>query len=261
MADAQTNLYLAQRVRRTQPEMRLFCFPYAGGSAMVFQRWHRLFPESIEICPIQYPGRGNRLREKPFTNARPLAQEVTEALTDVLDLPYAFFGHSMGALIAFEVARGLRRKQKPLPRHLFVSSVRAPQYRNRDQLSFDMPDAEFIDELRSLNGTPNEVLENSELMALMMPMLRADFSVAQTYEFVEETPLSLPISVYGGENDVSVSATELEGWRGQTAGPFSLEMFNGDHFYLHSSETLLTTRIQSQLSRSLRRDLVLEVSH
>jgi medium-chain acyl-[acyl-carrier-protein] hydrolase len=260
MADLKPNLYLARRARRTRPEMRLFCFPYAGGSAMVFQKWHRAFPESIEICPIQYPGRGNRLKEQPFTSSKPLAHEVTEALLPVLDVPFAFFGHSMGALIAFDVTRELRRRQKPLPRHLFLSAVRAPQLRLHDRNAFDLPEPEFIEELRRLNGTPNEVLENAELMELMIPMLRADFSVAQAYEFVEETPLSVPMSVYGGTEDPSVSITELEGWREQTTGPFSVHMFGGDHFYLHSSETVLMAAIQRQLVESKRSDLVQEVS-
>lgn len=262
MADPRINLYLSHRVRRDRPQMRLFCFPYAGGNALVFQRWHSLFPLWIEICPIQYPGRGNRIREKPFTNAKPLGQEVTEAIKPLLDLPYAFFGHSMGALIAFDVIHNLRKQHKQLPFHLFVSAVRAPQFRNRDRISFDMPDAEFIEELRRLNGTPNEVLEHAELMALMLPMLRADFSVAQTYEQVaNELPLSCPISAYGGDADISVSRKELEGWREQTMGAFSFEMFAGDHFYLHSSEEVLKSRIEEQFRRSMLSGPAVEVSH
>jgi len=181
MADVQANVYLPYRVKRTHAQMRLFCFPYAGGNAAAFQKWHRAFPDSIEVCSLQYPGRGNRMREPAFTNAIPLAHDVARALTSLLDLPFAFFGHSMGGLIAFEVAREFRRKQLPLPLHLFVSSVRAPQFPNRDRIAPDMPEPQFKEELRRLNGTPNEVLENKELMNLMLPMLRADFSVAHTY--------------------------------------------------------------------------------
>lgn len=261
MADPRPNLYLSHRVPRSQPMMRLFCLPYAGGNAVMFQRWHQIFNPKIEICPIQYPGRGNRIREQPFTNAKPLAQEVTEAIKPLLDIPYAFFGHSMGALIAFEVVQELRRQQKRLPFHFFASAVRAPQLKYRDRISFDLPDAEFIEELRRLNGTPNEVLDHSELMALMLPMLRADFSVAQTYEFVAAPPLPFPITVYGGQQDVSVSKIELDGWLEQTTGGFRLELFPGDHFYLHASENLLTSKIEAQLMESFRTELQLEVSH
>jgi len=248
--DVQPNVYLPYRVKRTRPQLRLFCFPYAGGNAAIFQKWHRAFPDSIEVCPVQYTGRGKRIREPLFTNAIPLAHDVSQALVSLLDLPFAFFGHSMGGIIAFEVAREFRREQLPLPLHLFVSSVRAPQFPNRDQIAFNMPEPQFKEELRRLNGTPREVLENDELMNLMLPMLRADFSVAQTYPYVEEDRLSCPLTVYGGMEDPSVSLPELEGWRAQTTGTFKLEMFRGDHFYLHASEALLTGEVLKELRDS-----------
>lgn len=246
----QTNPYLANRVVRPDPKIRLFCFPYAGGTAAVFQRWHPIFPQWVEICPIQYPGRGNRMRERPFTNVPPLAQEIAEAITPLLDLPFAFFGHSMGALIQFELARELWKKQNKQPVHLFASSSRAPQFPNRDRISYDLAEPEFIEELRHLNGTPPEVLEHKELMALMLPLLRADFAVSQTYFCLEERQLSCPLSALGGEADPSVSIDELEGWGKQTTGAFSLQMFPGDHFYLHGSETALTQRVITSLIQS-----------
>lgn len=256
------NSYLAYRIARPGAKMRLFCFPYAGGNAMLFRGWQRLFPDSIEICPLQYPGRGNRLREPPFTSVEPLVQDITQALVSLLDLPFAFFGHSMGAILAFEVTRELRKKRKPLPFHLFLSAVRAPQFRNADRHVYDLPELEFIEELRRLNGTPPEVLENTELMALMLPMLRADFAVSQTYAYVEGGgPLSCALSVYGGTDDHSFSIAELEGWSGHTTGPFLLHMFQGDHFYLHLSETLLTTRLLSEIIRSKEATFASQVSH
>jgi len=262
MKKVQANSYLAYRVARTRPQIRLFCFPYAGGNAMVFRGWHRLFPDSIEICPLQYPGRGNRMREPAFTSAGPLAQDLTEALMPLQDLPFAFFGHSMGAILAFEVTRELRRRQKPLPFHLFVSATRAPQVRCSDPVAYNLPEPEFIKELRRLNGTPAEVLENAELMALMLPMLRADFAVSQTYAYVEKGgPLPCPLSAYGGTEDPSVSIAALEGWHEQTTGAFSLHMFQGDHFYLHPLETLLTAKLLSELRQPAEAHLVPQVSH
>jgi medium-chain acyl-[acyl-carrier-protein] hydrolase len=262
MTVLQPNPYVAYRVVRPGAQMRLFCFPYAGGSAVMFRGWQRLFPEWIEICPVQYPGRGNRIKEALFTKVDPLAKGITQALLPLLDLPFAFFGHSMGAILAFEVSRELRRRRKPLPVHLFLSAVRAPQFPNPDPPVFDLPEAEFIAELRRLNGTPNEVLENAELMALMLPMLRADFTVSQTYNYVHEGgPLACPLSIYGGVDDPSFINAELEGWREHTSGTFSLHMFAGDHFYLHSSETLLTAKLLNELMRSKEGTLVSEVSH
>lgn len=249
MAHPQANLYLAYSLTRMRARLRLFCFPYAGASGRVFQKWPRLFPETIEVCPIQYPGRGNRLREQPFTQAAPLAQNIAEALRPLLDIPFAFFGHSMGATLAFEVVRQLRREQKPPPVHLFISARRAPQSRMSERVAYDLPEPEFMEELRRLNGTPAEVLENPELMHLMLPTLRADFAVAQTYTYVSEPPLSCPISAYGGTEDKSVTRAELEGWRDQTTDAFSLQMFRGDHFYLQESESILTGTLISQLRR------------
>jgi medium-chain acyl-[acyl-carrier-protein] hydrolase len=262
MKDIQANSYLAYRVARPGARMRLFCFPYAGGNATLFRGWQRLFPEWIEICPLQYPGRGNRLREPPFTSVGPLAQDITQAVMPLLDLPFAFFGHSMGAILAFEVTRELRKRSKRLPFHLFLSAVRAPQFRSTDPHAYDLPEPEFIEELRRLNGTPSEVLENTELMALMLPMLRADFAVSQTYAYVAGGgPLSGPVSVYSGVDDPSFSSEELEGWREHTTGAFSLHMFAGDHFYLHPSETLLTTKIFNEMIRANEAPSVSKVSH
>jgi medium-chain acyl-[acyl-carrier-protein] hydrolase len=251
METVKPNPYLTHRVPRAQARLRLFCFPYAGGNAAVFARWPRMFPDWVEICSLQYPGRGNRMREAPFTSLGPLALDISTAIEPLLDLPFAFFGHSMGALIAFELARELRKKQKGFPVHLFASASRAPQFRIRDRIVYNLPESEFIEELRRLNGTPAEVLENKELMELMLPLLRADFSVAQTYECHEQPPLSCPISAFGGEDDSSVSVPELEGWREQTAKAFSLQMFAGDHFYLQASDRVLTEALQMKLLPSL----------
>jgi medium-chain acyl-[acyl-carrier-protein] hydrolase len=248
MATAQANSYLAYPLTRMHARLRLFCFPYAGGSGRVFQKWPRLFPETVEVCPLQYPGRGNRLREQPFTRLAPLVQDVTEALLPLLDIPFAFFGHSMGAIVGFEVARQLRRAQRSLPVHLFISGARAPQFRNSDPVAYDLPEPEFIEELRRLNGTPTEVLDNPELMHLMLPMLRADFAAVQTYVYIAEPPLSCPFTVYGGTEDEPISRAALEGWREHSTGTFSLQMLRGDHFYLHTSESLLAGRILGELA-------------
>ena len=226
--------------------MRLFCFPYAGGSSRIFQNWPKLFPNTIEVCPLQYPGRGNRLREQAFKSITALAADITESLLPLFDVPFAFFGHSMGATVAFEVARQLRRSNNPLPTHLLVSGCSAPHL-PKDDLFYNLPEPEFIHELRLLKGTPVEVLEHPELMQLLLPMLRADFEAVQTYEYVPEAPLSCPISAYGGSEDEEVLEPDLEAWREHTTGPFTLQILKGDHFYLHTSESLLTRTLIPKL--------------
>lgn len=192
------------------------------------------------------------MREQPFTRIAPLVEDISESLWPMLEQPYAFFGHSLGAMVAFEMARHLRRQQRSLPVHLIVSASRGPQLTDRGPIAYDLPEAQFIDELRRLNGTATEVLEDAELMRLMLPMLRADFEAAQTYDYSPESPLSCPITAYGGLTDQAISRQALESWRAHTTGPFTLQMFSGNHFYLHSEEPQLIERLSGDLARHMR---------
>jgi len=160
--------------------------------------------------------------EKPFTSAQSLVEATAAAIFPHLDRPFAFFGHSMGALISFELARYLRRHHKPQPTHLFISGHRAPQLGIEKDLTSKLPDAEFAAELRRLNGMPREVLEHPELMQLMIPLLRADFEVCQTYQDTPEPPLDCPFEVFGGLQDEDVTREMVEAWREQTTRSFKL---------------------------------------
>src|SRR5205814_4666171 len=177
---------------KPQACLRLFCFPYAGGGASIFRTWSENLPPEIEACPIQLPGRESRLLEAPFSQLFSLIEPVAQALLPYLDMPCAFFGHSMGALVSFELARYLRRQHGLSPVHLFVSGRRAPQLSDPDPPIHPLPEAEFLEELRSLKGTPEEVLQNTELLQLLLPLLRADFAVCETYAYAPETPLLCP---------------------------------------------------------------------
>lgn len=186
--------------------------------------------------------------EPPFTQLTPLVEAVTVALLPYLDQPFAFFGHSMGALVSFEVARLLRKNYQLSPVQLFVSGRRAPQLPNSESPIHALPEAEFLEELRRLNGTPEEVLANAELMEILLPVLRADFAVLETYGYSAEPPLECPITAFGGLQDTEVSCDHLEAWRNQTSAAFSLQMFPGDHFFLHSAQALLLQSLARQLS-------------
>jgi medium-chain acyl-[acyl-carrier-protein] hydrolase len=222
-----------------QAKLRLFCFPYAGGAAWNFRTWHCDLPANVEVCPLELPGRGTRILSSPFTRMEPLVEAIAIALQPYLDKPFAFFGHSMGGLVSFEVSRFLRREWGILPLQLFVSGRRAPQVPNSHSLIHDLPETEFLEKLRALNGTPAEVLEHKELMELMIPILRADFAVLETYLYTQEPPLACPIAVFGGLQDRDVSAIDLEAWREQTSDSFQLKLFPGDHFFLNSARSLL----------------------
>ena len=234
--------------RSEQTKIRLFCFPYAGGSSLIYRTWPKTLGPSIAVCPAHLPGRERRLTEKPYTSAQTLVETLAEAIIPHLDLPFAFFGHSMGALISFELARYLRRLNLPLPKHMFLSGRAAPQL-EREQVTYNLPAKEFAEELRRLNGTPREVLEHEELMELMMPLLRADFQICETYEYTKEPPLECPITAFGGLSDKDVTGEMIGAWREQTARAFRLLMMPGDHFFLHSAQERMLGIISQELQR------------
>lgn len=192
------------------------------------------------------------MREAPLTQLGALMRSLAPALRPHLDKPFALFGHSMGALISFELARVLRREHGLLPLHLFVSGRRAPQCERAGPYTYDLPEPEFLQELRRLNGTPREVLENTELVRLMLPVVRADFALTQTYNYAVEHPLACPISAYGGLGDSDVTADQLEAWREHTTAAFSSSMLPGDHFFLNTNPAPLLQLLSQELRRVSR---------
>jgi len=231
----------------SKARLRLFCFPYAGAGASTFQSWSNLVPTDVEICAIQLPGREDRLSEPPFTHLSYLVQTLTRVLRPFLKMHFAFFGHSMGGLISFELARQLRRQRESLPIHLFISGFRAPQLPDLQPTLHGLPKPVFERELRKLQGTPEGVLQNPELMNLLLPLLRADFAVCENYVYSTGDPLNCPISVFGGLEDGKVSPEELSAWHFQTRGSFILRMFPGDHFFLQSARKQLLGALAQDL--------------
>lgn len=218
---------------RPRPRLRLFCFPFAGGGAMVYRTWSDALAAEIEVCPLALPGRERRLREKGFTQMEPLIDALAEHMTPYLDdLPYAFFGHSMGASIAYELSHRLLSDGKDGPRRLFVSGRRATHLPGEDKADYLLPDAEFIERLREMEGTPEAVLANQELMSLMIPLLRADFELIDTHGPTSFGPLQCPITVFGGDEDDEVEPPQLAAWQELTEGDFDLQMLPGGHFFI-----------------------------
>lgn len=240
--------WLAYREVNPQARLRMFCFPYAGGGASIYRGWSSSLPGAVEICPVQLPGREGRLRDKPFERCDELITAVADALDPLFNLPFVFFGHSMGALIGYELSLELRRRGRPLPLHLFVSGRRAPQVPSDEDPIHDLPEAEFLEQLRDLNGTPEEVLRHEELMRLLIPVLRADFAVNETYAYVGGEPFDFGISAFGGLSDQEVPREELDAWRQQTRGKFRIRMLPGDHFFLHGAKDLILESVARDLS-------------
>lgn len=230
-------------------QLRLFCFPFAGGGAATYRSWYERLAPRVEVMPVELPGRASRFQEKPFRQLEPLLESLAAGLAPELDRPFAFFGHSMGALIAFELTRWLRRSGGPLPQRLFVSARRAPQLPPReDEVYYDLPEADFVAKLRELNGTPEEVLEHPELMNMMIPLLRADFELNETYRYTPAAPFELPITALGGVADLEVPREDLTAWSEHTVGSFQLRMFEGDHFFINHAGEQLPHRILQDLA-------------
>jgi surfactin synthase thioesterase subunit len=230
--------------------LRLVCFHYAGAGPSVFREWPRLLPPSVEVCAVHLPGRETRLREKPLAEMSPLVEILGEHLRPFLDLPVSFFGHSMGAVLAFEVARYQRRHGRRMPEYLFVSGRRAPQLPWIRSPIGHLPDAEFVDEInRRYQAIPDVVRQDPALMALFLPALRADFALLDTYLCTPEEPLSCPIAAFGGVADDLVSAEDLSLWRDQTTAAFTALLFPGGHFFVNSARQDLVAAIAGFLTR------------
>ena len=236
---------------KARPRLRLFCLPYAGGGASIFRLWANKLPQEIEVCPIFLPGRERRMSEAPFSRLGPMIEMLGRELSPLLDVPFAFFGHSMGALISFELIRYLRKNQQPAPVHLFASSFRGPQLPDRNSTLHTLADNEVIDMLRDIGGTSQSILQHSELMDMLLPLLRADFELCETYEYIPEPPLDCPITAFGGTQDQMVSVQELEAWRIQTRGEFTIKLFAGDHFFLNSQQDALLRAVGRGLASLL----------
>lgn len=237
--------------------LRLFCFPFAGGSSASFRSWISEFPlevqEITELCAVRLPGHEMRPNETLASHIDPIVRELLPTWAAYGSLPFVFFGHSMGTLVSFELARELRRWRMPGPVHMVVSGHRAPQLPDPRPGIHALADSEFLEALRSYGGTPDAVLENPELIQLFMPVLRADFSVCETYKYRPEEPLDCPITAFGGLDDPTVTPGELAAWKAQTRQAFSLRMFPGDHFFLRSSQTLLLRMLAHELKQVFRR--------
>jgi medium-chain acyl-[acyl-carrier-protein] hydrolase len=218
--------------RIQKPLFRLFCFPYAGGSAHLFRQWQSYFPHTLDVCLVHLPGRGARISEPAFTRFPELITVLAQEIECYVNDEFALYGHSMGAMISFELARELFRRHGRGPRRLFLSGSRAPQCHRTKKQTYDLPHDEFIAHLRELNGTPQALLDDQQALELFMPTLRADFEMVQTYEYRNGPPLPCPLNIYGGLQDPDVALEELRPWQLQTTATCDLKMFEGDHFFI-----------------------------
>jgi len=242
--------YLLRLEARPHARVRLVCFPHAGGGASSFATWHRALPRDIELFTLQLPGREARRREPPILDMAQLMRVLAEQLHGLHDRPVALFGHSLGALTAFEYARVMRRVGHGAPLHLFVSAASAPQ-RPRSTAISHLTQSEFIDEIvRRYDGIPKMVLEDAELRDYFIPVLRTDLRLLESYTYVEDRPLECPVGAFGGLDDPRVTQPELDRWSVQTTASFSSQMYPGGHFFVTSARDALLATITAALGSS-----------
>jgi len=230
-------------------ETRLFLFPYAGGGPPAFGKWPAALPFTVESWIAHYPGRGSRYQEPPLKELVALAERLAQAIQPVLDQPFAFFGHSMGALLAFELARQLQRQNLPQPDILFLSACGAPAIPDPRRAIHALPDAEFLVALQDFNGIPAEVVDSPELMELLLPALRADFEALEMYRYrASEPALDCRIVALGGLEDPGLDRERLEAWQQHSNAGFKALFFPGDHFFIHTAREAVVASVAAELS-------------
>jgi medium-chain acyl-[acyl-carrier-protein] hydrolase len=233
---------------RPEAKLRLFCFAHAGGSAAIYRRWGDVLPPEVEVCAIEMPGHGFRHAETPYSNLVSLIARSAEDIVPELDRPFAFFGHSLGGLLCFELVQALRREGRNLPTALFISASRAPQLPLPTRHIHRLPDHEFVQAIGSLGGIPPRVLDKLKNRQFMLPALRADLAMFETYNYQLSPPLGIPIHVFGGTRDGIVGLNELEPWQEHTDVGMSLNIVDGDHFSIIKDEkTPLVSSIAAEM--------------
>lgn len=232
--------------------LNLFCLPYSGASAMCYSPWRRALPDWLRVRPLELPGRGMRMDEPLQSHMASLANQLADEIAAETNAPYVLFGHSLGGLLVFELAHALQARGLRAPLALFVSGTAGPARRDVSDYAIEKTDEQLRERLRELQGTSESVLANAELMQLMLPILRADFLLCGSFVHGEREPLGVPIHVFGGKQD-SVTVEQLLDWQEETSSGFSLDMFEGHHFYLVEQQALLLHQLRRYAEQHLIR--------
>lgn len=220
-----------------EAKMRLFCFPYAGGTAEIYYDWQYEMPEEIEMVAIHYPGHIQRSKEKLFTRLSRLVESIGEEIEQYTDKPYAFFGHSMGALIAYELSRHFASEGRKMPEYLFLSARRSPCLPVIHPCIHKLTTEECISVMRGFNMIPEEVIDNKTMIEKILPVIKADFEMIETWQFDAKTSLlDIPISAFGGTNDSLATKKDIEAWEKMTSAKFNAYFFPEKHFFILNDE-------------------------
>ncbi len=234
-------------------KMRIFCLHYAGGGASMYHSWKKAFSDDVELWAIQLPGRESRYSEPRIQSLSDLVKMIVDVLQPLVDKPFAIFGYSMGALLAFEITRELRSRGEPQPVHLFLASATAPHLPKVYPPLAQLPEDELIDQVRYYFQPPEEIWQNAELLELILPILRDDLSVIESHQHVEQKRLDCSIDVYIGLNDRSAPVNDAQAWSEYSNTTFQLTGFQGGHFFWETESTKLMEKVHLRLNE-LNRD-------
>ncbi len=234
--------------------MRLFCFPPAGMGAAYYRLWAGELPDGLELHAVQLPGRTMRMAEQPVTSILSLVDSIVPAIAAHLDRPAVFFGHSMGAVLAAETAREFMARNLPAPIHMFVSGRRPPHMPDPMPPLCGLSDDAFVAEInRRYGGIPQAILDSPDILALMLPALRADIAALESFPATRRATLSLPITVFGGDGDILTPRSHLEAWKSETTAPVDVHLFRGGHFYLDGEMAAVIATMLRTLAPLLHR--------
>ncbi|MGB1009785.1 MAG: thioesterase II family protein [Thiolinea sp.] len=246
--DYSDNPWLTNFNLKPHNRIRLFALPYSGAGAGMYFSWSKHFhANGIDLIAIQPPGREQRIHEKPITHLPDLVGEILNSIYPLTDQDFAFFGHSLGGLIAFELTQKLIKEGKKIPKHLFVSAFRSPDIPNPNPELHQLNDSVFLKKIAEYGGTPDTILKNNELMALLLPILRADFKLLETYRYQPTKPMSCPITLFNGEKDAIVKPVHMSNWRHHTNTRFRKVVFPGNHFFINDNRKEIISEITNQL--------------
>lgn len=238
-----------------RPALRLFAFPYAGATGSAYHAWARALPPGVELCGIQMPGRLARIHEPCYTRMAPLVDALAGVVARCADAPFVFYGHSMGAAIAFALTRELQARARPLPRHLVVSGRCAPHLMSPRSGLHLLPDAGFIEQVRRFDGMPRRLLDDPELMRFVLPAMRADFALLADIAPAAPEPLPVPVTAWGGRADADAPAAAVHAWERHTSGTFEARLFDGGHFFINESRGEVLAALGGICTRAVASDM------
>ena len=236
---------------KPQAELNLICFPYAGGGTQIYMPWADELPENVQLIILQPPGRGSDFNSAPIDDLDTLVIELIKIIQGDLNKPYVLFGHSLGSRVAFELMLQASKLQLRLPTHFIASGSRAPDCDRSEDPIHDLPEDEFIEKLKDLNGTPKAVLENEELLSIYSPILRADFKMSESYLPITGVKFPVPLTVLGGDDDSGVEEEDLGKWCKFFSKATNIEVIPGDHFFIDSNREKVLEVVNRVLKASL----------